>query len=405
MHGIMLKRIGHNVRILERSVSPNRASHAAGVGTGLKGHEFMEMYDITAQPHAYHCPGYQMLDQNSGIKRTPNAPLWVTSWDTVYYRLRALYDGFASSYCPTPPDALPRDGTVSYELGKRVTNVEEDGELLAVAFEDLKEPPRSGVRRAQLVIDASGAYSVCREKLMPNLSYPYTGYVAWRGTVPESAVSERTQHLFETRFNSFLMKDGYILGLVRLAASLDEVSKINMSTDRYAVPGENGEMEKGRRLLNWIWYQLIPEDSPLLRCTMTDSSGHTHHNTLPFGKMDPRVWADQMAHGRTKVTPAFLELVEATDRPFISLVRESYAPKAAFYDGRLLLVGEAVCLHRPNSGMNMNQAAIHCLLLRQVLEGTVTLTQWESTVMDTGQRLRLLSTLMQTGFWGVESRL
>lgn len=214
MHGIMLKQLGHNVRILERSLTSARASHAAGVGTGAKGHEFFNTYDSTSQPHAFHCPGYQSLDSNSKVKRTLNAPLWVTSWDVVYYRLRALFDGLPSIFCPATPPVSEGSGRARHELGKQVTDVLEDDELLAVTFEDLSKQGQTGTLQAHLVLDASGSYSVARQKMMPDLRRPYAGFVAWRGTVPEGAVSEATQKLFETRFNVFSMSDGYVVGYV-----------------------------------------------------------------------------------------------------------------------------------------------------------------------------------------------
>ncbi|KAL9049432.1 MAG: hypothetical protein Q9162_007218 [Coniocarpon cinnabarinum] len=380
LHGIMLKRLGHSVRILERSLSSTRANHAAGMGTGAKGHDFMSNYDPSAPPHAFHCPGYQTLDGQSGVKRTLNAPLWLTSWDVIYYRLRALFDGLSSPIFPTPPEAREDDGAVSFELASHVTDVTVEDDFAVVHYDDLKQPGTGGTRRAHLVIDASGAYSVMRQRLMPTLTHPYAGFVAWRGTVPESAVPAATRNLFETRFNIFPMKDGYIVG--------------------YAVPGEGGEMEPGQRLLNYVWYQLMPEDSPKLKRAMTDVSGHTHRNTLPFGMMKPEVWAEQVAHAQSVLTPAFFDLVKATQKPFISTIRDSYAPKASFYGGRLLLVGEAVALHRPNSGMAMNQAAIHCLLLRDVLQGKMTIQQWETAVLEVGRRFGLLSVLIVDWFLG-----
>lgn len=206
--------MGHNVRILERSTISTRANHAAGMGTGLKGHEFMATYNPDPQPHAYFCPGYQSLDLHSKVTRTLSAPLWVTSWDVVYYRLRVLFDGLSSPFYLDPPPALEGDGEAHFELAKHVTDVIIEEDLVVVTFQYLSQSELGGTRRAHLVLDASGAYSIIRQKFLPDITYPYAGFVVWRGTVPESAVPERTRKLFETRFNVFSIKDGYIAGYV-----------------------------------------------------------------------------------------------------------------------------------------------------------------------------------------------
>lgn len=57
MHGIMIKRLGHNVRILDQSRSSTRNDQAAGMGTGPQGLEFLKQHDLDARPYAFACPG------------------------------------------------------------------------------------------------------------------------------------------------------------------------------------------------------------------------------------------------------------------------------------------------------------------------------------------------------------
>ena len=48
----------------------------------------------------------------------------MTSWDTLYYRLRANFDGLQSDHVSSGPrDPDPGNGNVSYEYGCSVTNV------------------------------------------------------------------------------------------------------------------------------------------------------------------------------------------------------------------------------------------------------------------------------------------
>ena len=136
---------------------------------------------------------------------------------------------------------------------------------------------------------------------------------------------------------------------------------------------------------------------------MTDTAGYTHRNTLPFGMMNPSVWADQVAYAKRVLNPTFLDLIKATQRPFISTIRDSSTPNTVFLDGRLLLVGEATYLHRPNGGVAMNQAATQCLLLRDVLEGKMSIRQWEASVLDTGHQLSLYNALISS--WYLSKKL
>lgn len=124
---------------------------------------------------------------------------------------------------------------------------------------------------------------------------------------------------------------------------------------------------------------------------MTDVDGHRHHNTLPIGKMRKDVWAKQRAYGNEVLTPPFVELINKIDQPFITAISDTIAPRASFFDGKLLLVGDALALFRPHIAASTNQAALHCLLLAKALEGAMSFTEWERRVMDYARVTRLRS--------------
>ena len=215
MHGVMFKRLGHNVRILEQSTSSSRDNTAAGMSTGPNGKAFLELHDLDKRPYSFPCPGPQFVDSTGKVTRKLKMPLNLTSWDTLYHRLRANFDGLSSGYCPDPPDHLETDGKAVYDLGKRVTAVTSNGEFITVSFDNLL----SGGNRtchANLVIAADGANSTVRGLLAPKVQPRYAGYVAWRGTVPEEDVSEETRTVFDKGlFVSSLSGDrGYMVGYV-----------------------------------------------------------------------------------------------------------------------------------------------------------------------------------------------
>ncbi len=70
-----------------------------------------------------------------------------------------------------------------------------------VDFEDLvnKASDGRGSVRADLVIAADGSTSHIRQLLRPHLKHTCAGYVAWRGTVLESEVSEEGRSTFQLK--------------------------------------------------------------------------------------------------------------------------------------------------------------------------------------------------------------
>ena len=157
------------------------------------------------------------------------------------------------------------------------------------------------------------------------------------------------------------------------------------------MPGVNGALDTGNRLFNFVWYFNCPASSSEFEENMTDIDGHLHRSTLPIGKMRPEVWSRHKAHAAQVLTPPFLELVNKTTQPFISTVNDCAAPQASFFDGRLLLVGEALTLLRPHTGTSFNHAAVSCLLLEKVLKAEIDIAQWEGEILRYREKNMLLA--------------
>lgn len=110
----------------------------------------------------------------------------LTTWDSAYYRARANFDGYASSYVPDPPavDAGSSEGDGVFMTGKKVTKVEDmDGKMTAVV-----QDAQSGEiehYQGDIVIAADGANSPIRRQLNPGLELEEPGYVIWRGMCSE----------------------------------------------------------------------------------------------------------------------------------------------------------------------------------------------------------------------------
>lgn len=210
MQGIMLKRLGHNVHLLERSTSAERLEGGTGITLGPDAVEFFRKYDLMKQHISISTPGMQFLNDQSEVKRFLKAPRELSSWNRLHYNLRANFDGYKSSIYPEPPSPLKGDGEAVFSIGKKATDVQYADQKVTVYYEDLLGGGHHSLP-ADLVIVADGASSQIRRLLVPDVQREYAGYLAWRGYVDESEVSEETRQILDSKFTTYTCKGGYIL--------------------------------------------------------------------------------------------------------------------------------------------------------------------------------------------------
>ena len=217
MPGIAIKRPGHNVTILEQHLSSTREGQAAGIVTLEHSHAFMNKHDMPqTQPYAVGCTGVQFLDQNLIVTGGSNRPMRTSSWNTLYYRFMANFDGLPSPYGANPTPESEENGKAVYDQGKTATHVSYSDGNVTVDFEDLMKKASSGHKslQADMVIAADGSTSHMRQLLQPQLKHTYAGYVAWRGTVLESDVSEEARNTFKLKTTLHASHHSYIALLV-----------------------------------------------------------------------------------------------------------------------------------------------------------------------------------------------
>ncbi|KAL6714222.1 hypothetical protein ACLMJK_008717 [Lecanora helva] len=170
----------------------------------------MKRFDLLKeQPYAVKCSAVQILNENLEAAHSFNRPMQMSSWNVLYYRFRANFDGLQSTHEPKPPVELDQSGRAAYEQGKRVINVRESENKLEIEYDDMvaNVPGRT---KADVVIVADGPNSYMRGLLQPDLQYQYAGYVAWRGTVPEENVTRQTRTLLENKTTLLSTANGYI---------------------------------------------------------------------------------------------------------------------------------------------------------------------------------------------------
>lgn len=218
-----------------------------------------------------------------------------------------------------------------------------------------------GTLLADFVIGADGPSSTVRQILQPDVERVYAGYCALRGTVPEDQVSEAAKEAFSERFTFFHAKGIQILA--------------------YLIPGKNGTVEPGQRLVNFVYYANFPEGSPELAEIMTDKNGQRRHITMPPGMMSPDAWEKQKQIAMDRLPPQFAEIVCQTQQPFVQAVTDCLSRNNEYMDGKVILVGDALAGFRPHTVASTSQACFDAIILADYFAGKVTHDEWKKQTL------------------------
>lgn len=225
--GLALKRLGHNVHILERNPLPLFQGNGAGILAGAETRDYMAKFDRSHRNFIAPTMFRHYLDIHGQEVHREDWEHHATSWDLLYHILRANFDGVKSDYC-TVPD--PAGGKATYESDANVTSMEVDKDGVTLFYEQNNE---QRFVRGDVCLAADGASSRIRTLLKLEVQRKYAGYVVWRGTVPET---EASKSLADT-----------------VASCITFFHTPGMQFASYTIPGKNGALERGNRLINWVW--------------------------------------------------------------------------------------------------------------------------------------------------------
>lgn len=268
-----------------------------------------------------------------------------TSWGTVY---RALLGDF---------------GAAHYHLGQCCGGFGQDAGGVEVRF------VTGRVERADLVVFADGITSTARRRLFPSVTRQYAGYVGWRGTVQEDQVSDGTREV--------------------LAEALTYSVAPHTHAVMYTIPGMNGELAQGKRLLNYVWYRNVPDGAELQELT-TDIRGCEAPVSLHPGGVQQR-YVDEMRQAAVaQLAPAVAEVIVATEQPYLQVVFDTRIPAMAV--GRVAIIGDAAFAARPHAAAGSAKVADDAWALYEHLgagDGEIadTLKRWEPGRLALGNRL------------------
>jgi 2-polyprenyl-6-methoxyphenol hydroxylase-like FAD-dependent oxidoreductase len=338
-------------------------NQGAGIVAGGDTLAFFKRYDKCGRDLAAGSIRRQYLNEDGEIVHKEDMRQNMSSWDLIYHILRANVDGVKSDYCEVPMEDK-NDGRVRHLHGHKVIGLKENGDQVTVQYET--KEGNTGEMEADLVIGADGPSSMIRSILTPGVERKYAGYVALRGTVPENEVSAKAREAFSERFTFFHTKGIQILA--------------------YLIPGVNGTLEPGKRLINFVYYTNFPspsltDPSPEFRELMTDVDGDYHRITMPPGKTHPKAWEKQRTIAKEKLPPQFAEIVCGTKKPFVQAITDVLSPINEFMNGRVILIGDALAGFRPHTVASTSQACFDAMILADMIEGKISRKEWKKQTL------------------------
>jgi 2-polyprenyl-6-methoxyphenol hydroxylase-like FAD-dependent oxidoreductase len=340
-----MRQAGHEATIYERTEEGKMKDRGAGIIAHPEMLAYLESQGIAEWDDVATVTNRtQHLDRDGEPIDTEGFATYTTAWSTVYQHLRS---------------ELPDE---TYHMGTEIADVAQDGDGVTVTFED------GGTDRGDLLIVAEGYQSDTRDQFLPDRTMEYAGYVAFRGLVPEDEVPPR----YETRF-------GDIYNIYHAP---------NSQFLTYPVPGPNGEMERGERLINWVWYYPFERGEELDELLL-DSQGTQRSHSLPPGLMREEAKQAQIEIANEVLPEQMTWLVSQTEDPFLQVIYDLTMPQLSF--DRTCVIGDAAFFIRPHMAAGTAHAAADALELAESIHNTddldAALETWERNQVQMGYRL------------------
>src|SRR5919206_493365 len=279
---LFVREIGCEVQVYERSGS---ALEARGAGIAVLEQTLrypVEHLGVAPEAFCSTTDWIRFLAPDGSVRHEQRHRYRFTSWNALYRTLLG---------------ALPRD---RYLLGREVAAFSMEGEEVALRFSDGAEA------RVDLLVCADGINSTARQQLLPEVKPRYAGYVAWRGTVPEAELTRGTYEVLHDALTYQLLPNSHILV--------------------YPIPGLDGSVQPGRRLVNVVWYRNVREEDEL-PALLTDRSGVRHEVSLPPGTVPERLVDELRSFALAHLAPSIAEAVTAVPEPFVQAVFDIEVPR------------------------------------------------------------------------------
>lgn len=338
---LALREVGWEVEVFERSgVDPS--GRGGGIVMQPETEWFLERFGSSAREVSVLLHRRRFLSA-TGAAQTMPAPQLMTSWDRLYEKLRGAL-----------PDA-------HYHLGAAVTKSEAREEAVKITLTD------GQTATGELLVCADGIRSTGRRQLLPTVAPAYGGYLAWRGLVSERDLPEDLLERLRDTFTFFSPPGTQFLC--------------------HFVPGTGGELEVGRRRLNWVWYVNVAHAD--LRRTLGTGAEVPLEEDVPPGQVPPAVTEQLRELAAVSLPQLLSHVVARTERPFVQAIFDLEVPRMVF--NHACLLGDAAFVVRPHTAAGTSKAAGDALALAQALSGAgdvaAALRGWERQRLQNGQAL------------------
>lgn len=360
MHGVAMKYLGHNVRILEARWPLQMVAETAGLSLGPLAQKYMEIYIPDTDRNDYAMPpSTSMRIIGADGQPLTELPIWFSSvtstWSVIFGLLHKKF--VEKTECKDQVD---------FSFGHKVIDVREEGNKIVVQHLHL-ESGTSNLTAVDMVIVADGCNSAIRAKLLPQIMPRDAGYIAWRGYVSEDKTPPSFLEVYKDKMVMTQVKNGYLLA--------------------YLTPGSDGGMGMRAKRLDWIWYDRSDDTMANAEVILTDKNTCRRRSTVPRGYLQPEVWQKRLHGARELVGSDWYEVLTGTPEPFVTNITDLQSGRASFFDGKLLLVGEAFAQIRPHLGLSTNLAAMQALSLVRVMQHERTMESWEEDAVTYAKEL------------------
>lgn len=341
---LLLRELGLDVTVHERS-PVELEERGAGIGFLPDSARYLvERAGIPIDRISTVTDHIRYLDRAGRVTHDQQHRYHFSSWNTVYRNLLAAF------------------GRERYLLAREATSFDELADTVRVGFSD------GSSDEVDLLVCADGIGSLFRDRLVPGSRRTYAGYVAWRGMVRESDLDRAVVARLGDAITYHVFANSHILV--------------------YPIPGIDGSVEPGHRLINFVWYRNYLAGGDL-EDLLTDVHGERREISIIPGAVRA-VHVDEMrATARARLPEVIATAVCAAEQPFLQVVFDVEIDRMAF--GRTCLVGDAGFAARPHAAAGTAKAAANAWALADALRShddiPSALAAWEPSQLALGRQL------------------
>jgi 2,6-dihydroxypyridine 3-monooxygenase len=280
---LVLRDAGCDVRVFERSSSALQARGAGIAALDATLRYLVERGGYRPEDVCSSTGWIRFFNRDGSLRHEQRHRYRFSSWNTIYRSLLALLEA------------------ERYLLGHEVVAFGQAGDAVGVTVADGSQA------EVDLLVCADGVGSAARARLLQGTAPAYAGYVAWRGTLPERSLSPSARKAFDDAINYQVLADSHILV--------------------YPIPGLDGSLAEGDRLINIVWYVNVAAGEDLDRL-MTGRDGIRRAVSLPPGAAtDEAVTGMRRAAEQVFAAP-IAEVVSGMAKPFVQAVTTSGSSSA-----------------------------------------------------------------------------